>query len=69
MDELIDLVQSEQDETKRKAIFAEVQKMFIDEGPVIVAYHLPSVTAMRKNVQGFQPHPSAWLDVRGTWLA
>jgi peptide/nickel transport system substrate-binding protein len=69
MDDLIELVRREQDQAKRKAVFAEVQKMFIDDGPVIVAYHPPSVVAYRKQMQGFTPHPSGWLDFRRTWLS
>jgi peptide/nickel transport system substrate-binding protein len=69
MDDLIEGVRREQEPAKRKAIFAEVQKMFIADGPVIVAYHRPSVVAMRKQIQGFVPHPSGWLDFRTTWLA
>jgi peptide/nickel transport system substrate-binding protein len=69
MDELIGGVQREQDETKRKKIFAEIQTLFIDHGPTIVAYHRPSVMAYRKHIQGFVPHPTGWLDFRTTWLA
>jgi peptide/nickel transport system substrate-binding protein len=69
LDGLIGQIRSEQDEAKRKAIFADVQKMFLDDGPVIVSYHRPRVTATRSNVKGFQPHPSAWVDVRTVWLS
>ena len=69
MDELIGGVQREQDETKRKKIFADIQTLFIDHGPTIVAYHRPSVMAYRKHIQGFVPHPTGWLDFRTTWLA
>jgi peptide/nickel transport system substrate-binding protein len=69
MDELIDGVRREQDEAKRKAIFAEIQTMFLDEGPTIIAYHRPSVMAYRKHIQGYVPHPSGWLDFRKTWLS
>ena len=69
MDDLIELVRREQDETKRKAVFAEIQKMFIADSPVIIAYHRPSVTAYRKHLRDFVPHPSGWLDFRTTWLA
>jgi peptide/nickel transport system substrate-binding protein len=68
LDELIVLIRSEQDEEKRKAIFAEVQQIFIDDSPVVIAYHRPRVTAARTQVQGFEPHPSAWLDLRKVWL-
>ncbi|MEO8302905.1 MAG: ABC transporter substrate-binding protein [Betaproteobacteria bacterium] len=69
MDDLIELVRREQNEAKRKAVFAEVQKMFIEDSPVIIAYHRPSVIAYRKQLVGFTPHPSGWLDFRRASLA
>lgn len=69
MDEAIAGIRREQDETKRKKIFADIQTMFIDHGPTIVAYHRPSVMAYRKHIQGFVAHPTGWLDFRTTWLA
>lgn len=69
LDALIEAIRSEQDAAKRKAHFGEVQKMFIAEGPVIIPYHRPRVSAIRANVQGYQEHPSAWVDLRTTWLS
>jgi ABC-type transport system substrate-binding protein len=66
---LIDGVRREQDEEKRKKVFADIQTMFIDHGPTIIAYHRPSVMAYRKHIQGFIAHPTGWLDFRTTWLA
>ncbi len=71
MDDLIEGVRREQEPAKRKAIFAEVQKMFIADGPVMVA-RLPIVRPWWRcasRFQGFVPHPSGWLDFRTTWLA
>lgn len=69
LDNLIDATRTERQEEKRKEVFAEIQRKFLDEGPVIVPYHRPRVTALRKNVKGFQPHPSAWVDLRTAWLS
>jgi peptide/nickel transport system substrate-binding protein len=69
MDELIEQLRREQNEAKRKAVFADIQKMFIDDSPSIIAYHRPSVVAYRKNMRDFVPHPTGWLDFRRTWLA
>ena len=68
MDDLIELVRREQNEVKRKAVFADIQKVFIDDSPVIVAYHRPSVMVYRTHLRDFTPHPSGWLDFRRTWL-
>lgn len=69
MDELIQGIRSEQDETKRKALFAGIQMMFLEESPVIIPYHRPRITAVRKHVKGFQAHPTALEDLRAVWLA
>lgn len=68
LDDLIEGVRREQDAAKRKAVFADIQKLFIEDSPVIVAYHRPSVMAYRKHLKDFVPHPSGWLDFRTTWL-
>lgn len=68
LDRLLESGRAELDFQKRKAFYAQIQKKFIEEGPVIIAYHRPRVTAMRKNVIGFQPHPSGWSDLRSVWL-
>jgi peptide/nickel transport system substrate-binding protein len=69
LDALLDRIRSETDDAKRKEIYAEVQKMFIDEGSVIIPYHRPRITAHRKHVEGFQPHPTGWMDLRTAWLS
>jgi peptide/nickel transport system substrate-binding protein len=69
MDDLIETVRREQDPEKRKANFAAIQRKFLEELPVIIPYHRPSVVAMRKHIQGFVPHPSGWMDFRTTWLS
>ena len=68
IDDLIEGVRREQEPAKRKAVFAEIQKMFIEDSPAIIAYHRPSVMAYRKHLKDFVPHPSGWLDFRTTWL-
>lgn len=68
MDDLIEQVRREQNEAKRKAVFADIQKLFIDDSPAIIAYHRPSVMAYRKHLRDFVPHPTGWLDFRRTWL-
>ena len=49
MDDLIEQVRREQNEAKRKVVFADIQKLFIDDSPTIIAYHRPSVMAYRKH--------------------
>lgn len=69
LDKLLESSRAELDPQKRKSIYAQIEKKFIEEGPVIIAYHRPRITAVGKSVQGFQPHPSGWVDLRSTWLS
>ena len=68
MDDLIEQVRREQNEAKRKIVFADIQKLFIEDSPTIIAYHRPSVMAYRNRVRDFVPHPSGWLDFRTAWI-
>ncbi len=48
---------AELDRTKREALYKEIQKMVLDEGPFAVfAYPLRQI-AMRANVKGYEPSP------------
>ena len=68
MDDLIDDVRREQDNVKRKQVFATIQELFINDGPTIVAYHRPSTVAYRRHIMDFVAHPTGWMDFRTTWL-
>lgn len=69
MDLLIDTARGEKDQEKRKELYTQAQKLLSEEGGVVVAVFRPVVVAMRKNVQGFQPHPSSWMFYKTTWLS
>jgi peptide/nickel transport system substrate-binding protein len=48
---------AELDRTKREALYKEIQKIILDEGPYVVfAYPLKQI-AMRANVKGLEPSP------------
>ncbi len=68
VDQLLDATRSELDLQKRKAYYAALQKLFVEEGPVIIAYHRPYITAVRKNVKGLQLSPTGWNYLGATWL-
>lgn len=68
MDKLIVQARSEPDTEKRKALYAQAQKLLSDDGGVIVSFFRPVVSAIRNNVQGFNVHPATWADVRSVWL-
>jgi peptide/nickel transport system substrate-binding protein len=68
LDELIEKARAERDTTKRKAIYADAERLLQDEGPVVIAFFRPMLSALRESVRGFEIHPATWMDVRATWL-
>ncbi len=61
LDKLIDNARKETDATKRAAIFADIQKLLISDGPSYVAYFQPLFTAQAKNVSGIDVSPDPGL--------
>ncbi|MBI2941494.1 MAG: ABC transporter substrate-binding protein [Chloroflexi bacterium] len=68
LDDLIVGARGVRDADRRKQLYAEAAKILMDEGPVVVAFFRPMISAMRKSVHGFQVHPATWMDVRSTWM-
>lgn len=69
LDDLIGNARRERDPARRKQLYGEAARLLMDEGPVVIAFFRPVVSAMRRSVHGLRLHPSTWLDVRATWLA
>ncbi len=69
LDELLVKARSERSVEGRKAIYADVAKLFRDEGPIVTPYFVNYLSAGRANMKGFEPHPIRWSDFRSTWLA
>ncbi len=68
-DELIDAARSESDLAQRKALYKQAQKLLMEDGAVVIPYFRPLFTAAHKRLEGFQPHPAGWLDLRGVVAA
>jgi len=68
LDKLIDEGRSQTDLGKRKEAYAQAQQLCSDEGHVLVTYHSNYISAMRKRVQGYVPHPLRYVDLRWTYL-
>ena len=68
MDDLIGQARGEKDEAKRKALYAEAQKLISDEGGHIIAFHKPFVMAVGNKVRDLEAHPAAWIRPRAYWL-
>jgi peptide/nickel transport system substrate-binding protein len=61
LDRLLDEGRREMDRVKRKAIYAEVQRILARDVPVVSLWHEDNVAAMRREVEGFQVLPTAQL--------
>ncbi len=68
-DRLLDDALAELDDDKRAEMYAELQQKIITEGGQIIPYHYARVSATRRAVQNYKPHPLNGLDPREVWLA
>lgn len=57
LDDLIDFTRSALDEEARAAAYKEIQRLFLDEGPIIVPYFYASFMVMASHVSGVVMHP------------
>ena len=64
LDKLLDKACSTNQVDRRKDLYKTAQQLLQAEGAVIIPYFQPIFSAMRITVQGFQPHPAGWVDLR-----
>ncbi len=57
VDELFQQSQAEIDPVKRRALYKELQEIYIDEAPIVFMYETPYPVCWRKNVKGFVQIP------------
>ncbi len=57
LDDLIDFARSALDENARTEAYKEIQRLFLDEGPIIVPYFYASFMVMASHVSGVVMHP------------
>lgn len=68
LDQVLDEARGALDPERRKTLYKEAQQLMIEEGAVIIPYFQPVLTALRKRVQGFMPHPAGWVDLRNVQI-
>jgi peptide/nickel transport system substrate-binding protein len=68
-DRLLNEALGEIDDVKRTEMYAQAQRILIEQGGQIIPYHAPLLSLARKNVRGHVPHPAAGLEPRQVWLA
>jgi len=69
LDKLAYAAQQEQDETKRKEMYFELQRMFSEDAPFIFLYHMPNSYVLQKNVHGFQVSNMGSYRLEDVWLS
>jgi peptide/nickel transport system substrate-binding protein len=69
-DAMLDGARSTADAAKRQQLNAQIQHYVADNGTVIVPYHYPNVTVIRKRIQNYKEHAMGnWTDYRPVSLA
>lgn len=70
LDELAALSAKEMDPAKRVELYHEIQKIFIDRGPVIIPFFNNNLWAARANVKGIKPtsYQGTALDLRSVYF-
>ncbi len=61
MDRLVEAGDATLEETARKKIYAEVQKLAADELPYVSLWWQDNVVVMNRTVTGFEPYPNGSL--------
>lgn len=69
LDNLIETARGEPDEALRAELYAQAQQLVADEGGSIIPFYYPFISAMRANVQNFEPDPITTVNFRDTWLS
>ena len=58
-----------QDFEGQKESYAEIQRILIEEVPVIKPAFLPVLYGVRNNLRGVAPHPMGWALLQDAWFA
>jgi peptide/nickel transport system substrate-binding protein len=68
LDALIERARGEADFATRKATYAEVQRILIDDASRIIPVFRPLFMGMADNLRGVSAHPNNWLLLHEAWL-
>jgi peptide/nickel transport system substrate-binding protein len=69
MDALLDQAAATVDEAERKALYAQVQQIFVEDGGSAIPYHFPNIAAYTSALKDYEVHPMGfWDDARLCWL-
>lgn len=68
VDELLDEGRVTRDQTERKDIYAEVNKMIVDDAPYIYLYNPLEINVYKPYVEGYHARPDQDIRFTETWL-
>jgi peptide/nickel transport system substrate-binding protein len=68
-DQLISQARGTLDPAQRQMYYSQLQKLAMDDAVFVTLLHVPFLTTVRDNVQGFQELPSGWWLLRTVWLS
>ncbi len=68
LDTLIIKARGQKEFADRKATYAEIQRILIDDASRIIAVFRPVFVGMRDNVKGVSAHPNNWLYLQEAWI-
>lgn len=68
MDELLDRARAESDQAKRKALYAQVTRLAVEDAPYIWLRHDAEVKVWAEHVKGFEHISDGMMRMKGVWL-
>ena len=69
VDQLVVKARGQKDLEERRATYAEIQRILIDDVPRVIAVFKPNLIGVRTDVRGIEVHPLNWPIFHRGWLA
>jgi peptide/nickel transport system substrate-binding protein len=60
VDELLDKAKGELNQDMRKSMYAEIQRLVVDDTPIIFLHHDANLVGLHKSVQGYRASADTW---------
>jgi peptide/nickel transport system substrate-binding protein len=67
-DKLITEAEGYLDVAKRREVMAKIQRIMLDEGPVVVPLWRAVFNYSDKKIKGYKIHPSIYIDIKDLWI-
>lgn len=63
-DKILEAARSSGDDAERVKLYQDLQRQILADVPGVVVYVKALATGVRENVEGFRPHPRAWIELK-----